>query len=85
MGTSHAATSTRTSRARDFVLMASGRASAANAAFVSALDLLDSARAGGDLVMSDLARERLSRLMLEVSAKTNEFRRELEELIGEQR
>lgn len=78
------ATSIQTGRARDVILVAVGRATAANVVVVSALDTLEAARAAGDVQMSDMARERLSRLMLEVSAKTNEFRRELEEILAAQ-
>lgn len=79
-----AATSTPISRATAAVHVAAGRATAANVVIVSALDMVDAARAAGDLVVTDIARERLSRLMLEVSAKTNEFRRELEGLLAAQ-
>lgn len=74
---------TATDRARSAVLVASGRATAASVVLSSALDMVDAARAAGDLQVSDLARERLSRLVLEGSATVNAIRRELEALLND--
>ena len=61
-----------------------GRASGARVVLSSALELLDGSRASGEIAVSNVARERLGRLLLEVAAKTNEFQRVIEELKGEQ-
>lgn len=74
---------TATDRARGAVLVASGRATAATLVLSSALDLVDASRAAGDLQVSDIARERLSRLVLEASATVNAIRRELEALLND--
>jgi hypothetical protein len=62
-----------------------GRASGARAVLSSAMELLDACRARGEVKVSDLARERLGRILLEVAAKTSEFQAELEALGGLQR
>ena len=84
MPTNPATTQTPINRARAALLMASGRVTGASEIMLSALAMVDTVRREGDAQISDVARERLGRLALEVSAKTNEFRRELEELMAAQ-
>ena len=57
-----------------------GRTGGARAVLSSALELLDASRAIGEVTVSDVARERLGRLMLEMAAKTCEFQAEIEAL-----
>jgi len=84
MAISHVTTPTKPERAVTALNVISGRASAARPVLSSALELLDASRAMGEVKISDVARERLGRLLLEVAAKTSEFQATVEALRSEQ-
>lgn len=84
MAISHVTTPMKSERAIAALNVIAGRASGARAVLASALDLLDASRAMGEVTVTDVVRERLSRLLLETAAKAIEFQREIETLKTQQ-